>query len=243
MKQITHDFSTMKKITFAAFAFLFCTNAAFGQIQATGVTTTAVHRADGQGVVLNSGDYYGSGNDDNFSEYGITTFNISDPTVTSIESATLILTYNDRSFSDGSEVEFFFSPESAADLGGDFANLSYNGDLMNGLDVSQFGVAPVSLGNRLFDASLEGGTEIAYFLDLSAAGSDLLSSIQDGTDFQIIITATASESDVTYSGVGNTFDPGDPQLNLNVTSIPEPASAGLLGLGLIALAGLRRRRA
>jgi len=238
----TTDIRTMKKTIALVISIALLTSAAQAQIQSIGVTTTAVHTADGSGVVLDSGDYYGSGNDDAFSEYGLTTFNISEPNVTAVNSATLILTYNDRSFSDGSMVEFFFTPDSAADLGGDFANLSYDPALPNGLDSSQFATAPVSLGTHLFTPSLDGGVEVAHFLDLSAAGDALLASVQGGTDFQIIVASTASEDDITFSGVGNTFDPGDPQLNLNVDIVPEPSSLGLLSLGLIAAGLLRRRR-
>ena len=215
---------------------------AVAQIQTTGVTTTAVHRADGSGVVLNSGDYYGSGNDDDFSEYGVTTFNVSEPNATSVESATLILTYNDRNFSDGSEVEFFFTPDSAAALGGDFADLAYDPAFVNGINPAHFATAPVSLGKFLFTPTFDGGTPVTHFLDISAANDALLSSIQSGSDFQIIIASTTAEADITFSGVGNTFDPGDPQLNLNVSVIPEPTSIGLLAMGLLAVSGLRRRR-
>lgn len=236
------DTRTMKKTIALALSFALLACAAQAQIQSIGLTTTAVHTADGAGVVLNSGDFYGSGNDDAFSEFGITTFNIFDPNVTSVDSAALILTYNDRTFSDGTQVEFFFTPDSAADLGGDFAALSYDPSLVNGINNSQFLTHPVSLGTLLFSPELPGGTEVAHFLNLSAAGDALLSSVQNGTDFQIIIASTTADADITFSGVGNTFDPGDPQLNLGVTSIPEPSSLGLLSLGLIGVGLLRRRR-
>ena len=237
------EFYNMTKTIAFALTFLFLASLPLqAQIQATGLTTTAVHLADGSGVVLGSGDFYGSGNDDDFSEFGITTFNVSNPNVTAVNNLTLILTYNDRTFSDGSEVEFFFTPDSAADLGGDFAALSYDPAFVNGINPAQFVTAPVSLGKRLFSPELDGGTEVAHFLDVAAAQDALLTSIQNGTDFQIIIASTAAEADVTFSGVGNTFDPGDPRINLNVDIVPEPSSIGLLSLGLMGIAALRRRR-
>lgn len=240
---LTTKTNNMAKTIFRIFACsVLVSGTAFAQIDTVGVTTTAIHSADGAGVVLGSGDYYGSGNDDNFSEYGVTTFNVSDATVASVDAATLTLTYNDRSFSDGSEVEFFFTPDSAETLGGDFANLAYDPSLPNGLDVSQFATAPVSLGVFGFDPSLDGGTAVSYDLDLSAAGAGMLAAVNAGTDFQIIIASTASESDITFSGVGNTFDPGDPALSLSVSNIPEPTSVGMLGFGLLGLLAVRRRR-
>lgn len=163
----------------------------------------------------------------------------SDDNVASIEGAELTLTYNDRNFSDGTEVQFFFTPDSAADLGGDFANLAYDPAITNGIDASQFATAPVSLGTFAFDAGLEGGTGVSYDLDLSAAGANMLAAVQVGADFQKIIASTAADADITFSGVGNTFDPGDPSLTLSVTNIPEPSAFALLGLSLLCLLAIR----
>ena len=69
-----------------------------------------------------------------------------------------------------------------------------------------------------------------------AAEAVLIDAINNGTDFQLIVTATDSTHDLTYSGVGNTFDPGDPNLKITV---PEPTALVLLLSGLFAL--LRRR--
>lgn len=243
MSKTNTKYHTMTKTFAFALTFTLATSlTAVAQIQTTGVTTTAVHIADGNGVVLNSGDYYGSGNDDAFAEYGITTFNVSEPNATSVDSLTLILTYNDRSFSDGSEVEFFFTPDSEATLGGDFADLSYDPTFVNGINPDHFATDPVSLGKFLFTPTFDGGTPVTHFLDTSGVHDALLSSIQNGSDFQILIASTAADADITFSGVGNTFDPGDPQLNINLSVVPEPTSVGLLLFGILGLGGLRRRR-
>ena len=69
-----------------------------------------------------------------------------------------------------------------------------------------------------------------------AAKADLITSINSGTNFQIIIGATVDTNDITYSGVANTFDPGPPNLTITV---PEPSTVILLLAGLV---GLIRRR-
>ena len=209
-----------------------------------GLTTTAVHIA---GPTLGSMDYYGSGNDDNFAEYGVTTWNFTAGDfgldVASIVSAVLTLTVNDRSFSDGSSVEFFFTPDTESVLGGGFANLSYNSAFTNGIDGTQYTNAPVSMGVfQITEMAGRPGGEIDVFnlgLGGGIAGA-MVSAINSGTDFQIIVAATLSADDITYSGVGNTFDPGEPNLEITANLVPEPATLTVLALGALAL--LRRRK-
>jgi hypothetical protein len=191
-----------------------------------GTTTTAVHEAGGSGVVLNSSDYYGSGNDDAFAEYGITTFNFTladfGGTLSGIDSVVLTLTVNDRTFADGDMVELFFTPDTEADLGGGFADLSYNATFVNGIDGSQYVTAPVSLGAFAITemAGRPGGETDMFTLDFTGAAlTALLNSITNGSDFQIIVGATNSTHDITYSGVGNTFDPGDPSLEITPSTV------------------------
>lgn len=165
-----------------------------------------------------SADYYGSGNDDAFERYSIATFNASNSAVTAINSAVLSLTYNDRGFTDGTMVEFFYTPDSGADLGGDFANLTFDINQTSGIGSAQFMNPPISLGVFPFDASIAGGSTLTYTLDLSVVGASLLAEVQNGSDFQIMVAATNDADDITFSGVGNNFDPGDPSLALDVTT-------------------------
>jgi hypothetical protein len=210
----------------------------------TGLVTTDV---DSGGPNVGSSDYYGSGPDDAFAEYGITTFNFSQADfggpVTTLVSAELTLTVNDRGFSDGDAVEFYYTPDTAADLdngGGDFSALVYDPAFpSSGINPSQFLTAPVSLGVFSIPemAGRPGGETDTFSLMFDAAASTaLLNSINTGTDFQILIAATVDSHDITYSGVGNSFDPGDPVLDIVV---PEPSVLALLAGGLLVL--VRRR--
>lgn len=188
-------------------------------------------------------DYYGSGNDDSFAEYGIANFafNASDfgGQVASVNSVVLQLTHNDRFFSDGSEVEFFFTADSKAALN-DYADLSFDDTLINGIVSSQYAFAPVSLGKFAYSAKAGGETE-NFNLDFSANQSTWVELINSGSDFHILIAATASDADITFSGLDNTFDPGNPNLTIDATVVPVPAAFPLF-LSALALVSVTRNR-
>jgi hypothetical protein len=185
-------------------------------------------------------EFYASGNDDSFSEYGVATFVFTDAdfggALTDLVSATFNLTINDRSFSDGTVLEVFFS---ADDFDSDYTGLDYDASLINGIDASDF-TSLTSLGTyNVADTSGNGGGIESIALDIAAVEAELIAEINAGSEFQLIIGVTDATHDITYSGVGNTFDPGAPQLVL--TAVPEPGSLALLGLGALCIA--RRRRA
>lgn len=188
-------------------------------------------------------DYYGSGNDDDFSEYGIASFSFSPVdfggSVVDITSLTYTLTVNDRNFSSGTQTRFFYVDDA---FGGDYSSLSFNTSLINGLDSSQYTTAPVDLGiyNITADLANDSGVEEVFTLDISSIESSLISKINSGQEFSLLITAVNANDDITFSGVGNTFDPGDPTLTFTA-NIPEPSSGLLLALAALLPFGSRRR--
>lgn len=105
--------------------------------------SAAVHSASGDGVVVDSTDYYGSGNDDNFGEYGLATFSFTagdfgGTSVVDIVDIELTLTHNDRPFSDGTRFGLFFTTD---DFDATYTGLSYDDSGANnpgGVDTSQF---------------------------------------------------------------------------------------------------------
>jgi hypothetical protein len=95
-----------------------------------------------------STDFYAEGNGQgSFARYDVGTFNFTKldfnlsgaSTITGISTAELTLTNNDRTFSAGTEVEFFFTTDSST-------GKTFNAANVNGIDNAQFTFAPVSLG-------------------------------------------------------------------------------------------------
>lgn len=165
-----------------------------------------------------STDYYGEGNGQgSFAVYGHGTFNFSKldfglsgaSTITGITTAEFTLTHNDRTFTNGTELEFFLTTDSAT-------GKTFNSALVSGVDPAQHTFAPISLGKFPYTPKA-GGLPDTFTLDLSAAGAALISRLNTGEDFSIILAATTPMAAVTFSGKGNTFDPGDPSLKLTVT--------------------------
>ena len=185
------------------------------------------------------GDFYGSGNDDGFSEFGIANFQFSKEDfgvaddITEIGSVQLTLHHNERSFSDGEEFEIFLVSDTAEELGFDeflgylgrdtgdpFPTLVYDSELDNGVNADQFGSAPVSLGVLPYDPKF-GGTPETFDLALSEeATAAIAESINAGDDFHLLIAVTDANADVTFSGLNNAFDPGNPQLSISLDAAP-----------------------
>lgn len=162
-------------------------------------------------------DYYAEGNGQGaFARFDLGIFNMTKldfglsgaSTITSVQSAEFTLTHNDRTFTQGTEVEFFFTTDAAT-------GKTFDAAQVNGINNTQFAFAPISLGKFPYTPKAGGQTDV-FTLDLAAAGAALVSRLNTGEDFSIIIAATTPMAAVTYSGKGNTFDPGDPSLKLTV---------------------------
>lgn len=162
-------------------------------------------------------DYYGEGNGQgSFAVYGFGNFNVSKldfglsgaSVITNVVTAEFTLTHNDRTFTQGTELEFFFTTDSSA-------GKSFNPTFVNGIDPAQYSFVPISLGKFPYTPEPGGGTD-TFVLDLSAALSAMVSRLNTGEDFAILLAATTPMAAITYSGKGNTFDPGDPLLKLTV---------------------------
>jgi len=162
-------------------------------------------------------DYYGEGNGQgSFALYGFGNFNFSKldfglsgaSVITDIATAEFTLTHNDRTFTQGTELEFFLTTDSSA-------GKTFNPTFVNGIDNAQYSFAPISLGKFAYTPEPGGSTD-TFVLDLSAAGAALVSRLNTGEDFAILLAATTPMAAITYSGKGNTFDPGDPLLKFTV---------------------------
>jgi endonuclease I len=164
-------------------------------------------------------DYYAEGSGQgSFARYDMGVFNFSKidfglsgaSQITGIDSAEFTLRQNNRSFSTGTQFEFFLTTDAPA-------GKTFNPLFANGIDVTQFSNPPVSLGQFSYTPTAVDPTFHTFNLTLSpAASATLAARINTGEDFGIILAAVNAPDAITFSGKGNTFDPGDPALKLTV---------------------------
>ena len=219
-------------------------------------TLTSSGAINDTGVNLGAADqFYAQGNDDGFEVFSLATFALDSSLfggqLTGINDATLSLTVNDRGFSSGSAFELFFTPD---DFDVNYTGLTFDVLQANGIDSTQFG-SLTSLGTYSVTddmgavadiGDLDGGTVLAYSLNLDAATSAaLISEINAGSNFSFAIGVADVADAITFTGFDDNFEPGgQPLLTVDATvaAIPEPSS--MAGFAVLAMGGVitRRRR-
>jgi hypothetical protein len=203
-----------------------------GQVSVTADSTTVVELGGPRTVT----EFYAQFNNVNFDEFSLAEYtlnsaNFDGQDVTSVDSLILRLTVNDRFFSAAGPFDILFTTDSQADLTTSTAYdaLIFDNGQSYGIDTSAFSYAPVVVGTGTYDETIAaGGETIDVPIDLTTIGPDLLAAISAGESFHLLIGIQSSEATVaTFSGVGNTFDPGDPTLIIDATTdgpAPEPAA-------------------
>ncbi|NJR43743.1 MAG: Ig-like domain-containing protein [Akkermansiaceae bacterium] len=164
-------------------------------------------------------DYYAEGSGQgSFARYDMGVFNFSkidfnlsgSSQITGVSSAEFTLRQNFRSFTTGTQFEFFLTTDAPT-------GKSFNPAFINGIDATQFNNPPISLGQFSYTPTATDPTFDTFSLTLSpAASATLAARINTGEDFGVIIAAVNAPDAITFSGKGNTFDPGDPSLKLTV---------------------------
>ncbi len=186
--------------------------AATAQIKLTSATTSADFYAEGSGQ-------------GNFAVYSLASFVINkldfglpgSSSLTGIDSIRLSLTQNTRTFTTnaaGTEFEVFFTTDP---LIGNIGSKRFNPTFANGIDNAQYTFTPVSLGRFSYHPVPADGSRQTYTLNLGGTASALLSRLNTGAEFSLILAAVLPADAITFSGKGNTFDPGDPALSITVT--------------------------
>ncbi|MEQ1751694.1 MAG: Ig-like domain-containing protein, partial [Prosthecobacter sp.] len=140
--------------------------------------------------------------------------------IDNIVTAEYTLTTNNRTFAAGTELEFFLTTDQ---MNGNFTGKVFNTATANGINNANYTFAPVSLGVFPYTPATtpaQGGLPNTFTLNLSAVEPALLAQLNAGAEFSIILAATTPTAAITYSGKGNTFDPGDPSLKFTVNQTP-----------------------
>jgi len=174
-------------------------------VKPTGSSATAEYYAEGSGQGT-------------FARYDLGVFNFTKldfglsgaSQITGINSAEFTLRQNNRTFSTGTQFEFFLTTDAPT-------GKTFNPVYANGIDAAQFTNAPISLGQFTYTPTNIDPTFNTFTLNLTeSAKATLAARINTGEDFSIIIAAVNAPDAITFSGKGNTFDPGDPALKLTV---------------------------
>ena len=210
------------------------TEATIGQTATKAATGTIAIESDGP----NEDDIFYSQNDGSeFVEYSLAAFTVTSADLGiseagSVNSAFLRLTVNDRGFSESGEFRILFTPDDPDVLGSGepYDSLFFDGAQPLGINPAQFPTAPVEVATSIypFGSGEGGGEQVIVELDLSAVQDQVVAAINEESSFHFIIGSPASGgAAATFSGVENSFDPGDPQLFLDVSEAaadPEPTA-------------------
>ena len=241
----------MKRLMLTTCVTLLLTSAAMAQSTATKTLDrgAAVHESTAvgaEGTIVNSAEYYGSGNGDLFAEYGIASFSFGASDFTepanSIEGFDYTLTVNDRGFTSGASFELFLTTDV---FDATYSGIEYDTSFINGINLTQFSNLS-SLGSFSFDPAASGGTQVVVSPTLTPAQeASLVTQIANNAEFGIVIGAFNPTDDITFTGFDDQFEPGgQPSLSITVGTavIPEPATASLLAFGLVGCGLIRRRK-
>tara|TARA_R100000027_G_scaffold67048_2_gene64400 strand:+ start:7971 stop:11651 length:3681 start_codon:yes stop_codon:yes gene_type:complete len=200
-----------------------------------------ISKAAREGAVIEAGglngtaEFYAQNAGSNYDEYSMIEFSLSKAdfegtNITDITAASLTLTVNDRTFANAGPFTVFFTPDSKVDLG-NYATMAFDANSDYGIDLGDFPTDPVAVGtsNFAYGPNEGEGEQVEVILDLSAFEPELIAAINSAEPFHLLIGALESDGTVaTFSGVGNTYDPGDPMLNITAVSSsaadPEPPS-------------------
>jgi len=194
--------------------------AGFAQVEFTAVSNATI-RGDGP---TSSPWFHNAQIPGDFESYGVASFTVTAAAlgveeVSGIDEITISYTQSNAGFTTDGPVTLYLTFDETVS-GGDYSGLTHNGTTV-AVDDTQYTDSPTTqvVGMGTF-TEVDSGTVDTYVLDVSALEESLLSAINSGTPFSIIIAATGEAGTVTYAGIENNSYPGS--IILSVT----PAGAG-----------------
>jgi PEP-CTERM motif len=186
-------------------------------------------------------------NNGTFASFGVADFQYASQggNVTGINSITLSLTEANSTFTAPGTLEFYVSSDTAADISAGISSLFYQANsipagVSNQLDTLYF----LGTGDFTTTGSVNSGQVDDFTLMPNGSTSSYLTSLlNSGGTVRIVLAEDAFSPGIaaTFAGFSNTSYDG-PQLTIDATIVPEPASLSLLAGGVLAVLAASRRR-
>jgi hypothetical protein len=191
--------------------------------------------ANGKAFFNLEGSSYG-----NFVSFGVADFNLGaiTPLPGPLLSVSLQMTQSNAGFSTTGPLSVYLTEQTSVDIQPANTSLNYvaGSDGSASVDAD---LAPLSLlGSGLYTVVSTGTVDTISLSFTGGALTALQSALAGGTTLRLVITPDAATTAATYAGFSNSTLAGP---TLVFEALPEPGTAGLLGLASLGLLGGRRR--
>jgi PEP-CTERM motif len=183
----------------------------------------------------------GSGNGA-FASFGAMDFDFPTPgtPIVGVQNASIDFVESNSAFSTDGPISIWYTANTAADIQpGSSVHYVSGNDGAASVDPTLGPLTLLGSGNYTNTSS---GTVESFSLSFSGAAlTGFISVYNSGSNMRLLVTPDAASTAATYAGLDNFSGPA-PTLSFTPVTVPEPASAALALLGVVASLGIKSRR-